>query len=256
MTLKLERKAFLHAAKAHSGQKRAYSEDMPYIVHPTEVAMLLTSSGYSSHVVAAGFLHDVLEMTSTSREYIQSEFGDHVLSIIESVTRPGPSTGSYEKREKLYLRKIRSIKQVDTLALFCADKICNMQSLMDSYSRYGDDIWTFFKAGPAKTLLKYESYYAAAYYVRQNTIVAHFRVTLENLRDLLNRPTVKVVELNHTLFQLIYDECTLHCSIARPTSEYPKGITMVDDHEFATRIHDETGMHVQGHINAYLLSKA
>ncbi|MBM5810169.1 MAG: HD domain-containing protein, partial [Cyanobacteria bacterium M_surface_9_m1_291] len=53
--------AFDFAYQLHEGQVRASGE--PYIVHPVAVADLLRDIGASAGVIAAGFLHDVVEDT-------------------------------------------------------------------------------------------------------------------------------------------------------------------------------------------------
>ncbi|MEB3307366.1 MAG: HD domain-containing protein, partial [Cyanobacteriota bacterium] len=51
--------SFDFAHQLHAGQFRATGE--PYIVHPIAVANLLRDIGASAGVIAAGFLHDVVE---------------------------------------------------------------------------------------------------------------------------------------------------------------------------------------------------
>ena len=50
-------KAMEKAAKAHQKSVRKGS-DIPYIVHPFEVAVILRENGMTEEVVAAGLLHD------------------------------------------------------------------------------------------------------------------------------------------------------------------------------------------------------
>ena len=58
----LEERALEFATKAHGQITRKLSNDL-YIVHPNEVANLLKEAGGSPELVAAGFLHDVVEDT-------------------------------------------------------------------------------------------------------------------------------------------------------------------------------------------------
>jgi hypothetical protein len=53
--------AFTFAYNLHQGQYRASGE--PYIAHPVAVAGLLRDLGGSPAMIAAGFLHDVIEDT-------------------------------------------------------------------------------------------------------------------------------------------------------------------------------------------------
>ena len=62
-------RAFEFAYALHKGQKRASGE--PYICHPIEVACLLRELGGDSAMIAAGFLHDVVEDTDVTPDEIE-----------------------------------------------------------------------------------------------------------------------------------------------------------------------------------------
>ena len=65
--------AFDFAFQLHEGQFRASGD--PYIVHPVAVADLLRDIGASAPVIAAGFLHDVVEDTDVTPDQIEEHFG-------------------------------------------------------------------------------------------------------------------------------------------------------------------------------------
>ncbi len=60
-------KAFEFAKKLHEGQYRVSEE--PYIIHPIEVVKILIGLRADKHTLMAGFLHDILEDTSCTKEY-------------------------------------------------------------------------------------------------------------------------------------------------------------------------------------------
>ena len=64
-------KARLFATSAHAavGQKRKYTNE-PYIVHPAEVAKLVEDVGGTQEMIAAAWLHDVIEDTQVPLELI------------------------------------------------------------------------------------------------------------------------------------------------------------------------------------------
>ena len=62
--------AFDFGFQLHEGQFRASGD--PYIVHPVAVADLLRDIGASAPVIAAGFLHDVVEDTDVSLGEIET----------------------------------------------------------------------------------------------------------------------------------------------------------------------------------------
>lgn len=89
--------AFEFAYCLHQGQKRASGE--PYIAHPVAVAGLLRDLGGSAPMIAAGFLHDIIEDTDVTGEELERRFGAEVcgswkaspsfLSLISPVRRSG-----------------------------------------------------------------------------------------------------------------------------------------------------------------------
>ncbi|HEY9907565.1 MAG TPA: HD domain-containing protein, partial [Thermosynechococcaceae cyanobacterium] len=78
-------RAFNFAYQLHAGQYRASGE--PYIMHPVAVAGLLRDLGGGSAMIAAGFLHDVVEDTDITPEELEQQFGPEVRSLVEGVTK-------------------------------------------------------------------------------------------------------------------------------------------------------------------------
>ncbi|KAK6914683.1 hypothetical protein RJ641_019800 [Dillenia turbinata] len=74
-------KAFYEAEKAHRGQMRASGD--PYLQHCVETAVLLANIGANSTVVAAGLLHDTVDDSHMSYDYIFRTFGAGVANLVE-----------------------------------------------------------------------------------------------------------------------------------------------------------------------------
>lgn len=85
--MKLYEKARLFATAAHAAvkQMRKYTRE-PYIVHPTHVAELVARAGGDDAMVAAAFLHDVVEDTGVTIDLIRAEFGDDVANLVSECT--------------------------------------------------------------------------------------------------------------------------------------------------------------------------
>lgn len=80
------------AAKAHAAvaQVRKYTGE-PYIVHPKAVAALVAEAGGDEAMVAAAWLHDVVEDTEVSLATLRDLFGDDVANLVfwlTDVSRP------------------------------------------------------------------------------------------------------------------------------------------------------------------------
>jgi len=81
---KIVEKAYKFAKKAHLGQKRKSGD--PYITHPVAVARILLELGMSSSVVAAAFLHDVVEDSEVKIDEIEKKFGQDIAYLVKGVT--------------------------------------------------------------------------------------------------------------------------------------------------------------------------
>ena len=64
-------KAYEFALKAHEKQKR--DEGSPYIIHPVAVASILTELKLDSATITTGLLHDTIEDTDITKEYLKSD---------------------------------------------------------------------------------------------------------------------------------------------------------------------------------------
>ena len=81
------------AARAHRTQVRK-GTDVPYIVHPVQVGILLLRHGFDEDLVVAGILHDTIEDTDLELGTIRAMFGDGVAArIMLDVRVNGPGAG-------------------------------------------------------------------------------------------------------------------------------------------------------------------
>ena len=79
------REAADFATEAHKGMVRK-GGGIPYIYHPMEVALLSSQMTEDEEVIAAAYLHDVLEDTSVTAEELKARFGDRVLALVLAET--------------------------------------------------------------------------------------------------------------------------------------------------------------------------
>src|ERR1043165_5018773 len=94
------------AAKAHSGQFRK-GTDIPYIAHPYAVGMILARAGCAEEMIAAGILHDTVEDTDLTLEYIKETFGERVAAIVEGCSEPDKSA-TWEERKRHTIEYLRT----------------------------------------------------------------------------------------------------------------------------------------------------
>jgi (p)ppGpp synthase/HD superfamily hydrolase len=135
MDLDLIHRAKEYAIKAHGDQKRKYSGE-PYWHHLQEVATTLLRYSAAPDVVAAGWLHDVLEDTETRYGMLLVEFGSAVADLVQEVTdvsRPEHGLRDIRKRiDRQYLAGASWRGQM----IKCADTISNTSDIVANDRRF------------------------------------------------------------------------------------------------------------------------
>lgn len=129
--ISLIKKAFLIAKEAHKDQKRKSGQ--PYIIHPLSVAIILADLELDKESIAAGILHDVVEDTSITLDYIRTEFGEEIALLVDGVTKLGQLSYNVDKIEMQAenLRKmfLAMAKDIRVILIKLADRLHNMRTL-------------------------------------------------------------------------------------------------------------------------------
>ncbi len=154
-------KAINLASRLHSGQARKGDSGLPYISHPLSVAWILSSYTKDEDVIVAGLLHDVLEDV---REYYYDDlvrnFGQNVAQIVKGVSEDkdpnikSDEKASWEERKSMYIKGLESASN-ESLLVCAADKIHNLQSMIDAYSEKGESLWDNFNSPADKKIWFY-----------------------------------------------------------------------------------------------------
>jgi (p)ppGpp synthase/HD superfamily hydrolase len=122
----LSTRALRFAELRHNGQMRA-TDGAPFVNHPIEVASLLRGHGYPDHVVAAGFLHDVVEKTDAELEQVVRRFGVRTAALVAAVTEDAAIADTAER--KAALRRQVAEGPAEAAAVFAADKLARVRDL-------------------------------------------------------------------------------------------------------------------------------
>lgn len=123
-------KAYQLAREAHKNQRRRSGE--PYIMHPVAVAKILFDIGMDNECIIAALLHDVVEDTEYTIDYIKKLFGDDVALLVDGVTKLGQIPLS--TREEVQAENIRKMfiamnQDVRVIIIKLADRLHNMRTL-------------------------------------------------------------------------------------------------------------------------------
>jgi (p)ppGpp synthase/HD superfamily hydrolase len=105
--MNLKTKALLFAEVAHAGQKRKGTGE-PYVNHCCRVAAHVERLGFEDHVVAAAYLHDVIEDTPARAELIAEVFGEKVAELVMELTKP-EHEGNRAERHAKELKRLKGI---------------------------------------------------------------------------------------------------------------------------------------------------
>lgn len=126
-------KARIFATAAHYAidQRRKYTNE-PYINHPEEVVNILTSIGYTDEsMLAAAWLHDVVEDTAITIEVIESEFGTEVSNLVSGLTDVSKPEDGNRATRKAIDREHTAAQNSKCQTIKCADLISNTSSIVE-----------------------------------------------------------------------------------------------------------------------------
>jgi GTP pyrophosphokinase len=128
--------AYLYAKEMHEGQYRKSGDE--YIVHPVDVAIILSDYQTDPTTIMAGLLHDVLEDTEATYDDVKKRFGEEVATLIEGVTKLGQykfKKGNNEEEKiaaqaKNYQKMLLAMaKDIRVVIVKLADRLNNIRTL-------------------------------------------------------------------------------------------------------------------------------
>ncbi|MCI9359541.1 MAG: bifunctional (p)ppGpp synthetase/guanosine-3',5'-bis(diphosphate) 3'-pyrophosphohydrolase [Hungatella sp.] len=128
------------AAKAHEGVVRKGSH-LPYIVHPIEVAMMVSVMTDDVEVIAAAYLHDVIEDANVTYEKLEEVFGRRVADLVQ--TESEDKSRTWKERKQATIDCLKDAVYEEKVIAF-ADKLSNLRSTAADYLVMGDEIWQKF----------------------------------------------------------------------------------------------------------------
>lgn len=120
--------ALAFAIHAHQFQRRKYTGH-PYIIHPVAVANLVASVGGTEEMIAAAYLHDVVEDCGIIHPVIAELFGPRVDQYVKDLTNVTLAAGNRRAREYLNLRRFEAASN-ESKTIKLADLIDNTNTIV------------------------------------------------------------------------------------------------------------------------------
>jgi myo-inositol-1(or 4)-monophosphatase len=145
--MELVNEAIVFAATVHDGMRRKRN-DTPYILHPMEAAVIVSTMTEDQEVIAAAVLHDVVEDAGVTMETVEEKFGVRVRELVACETedkrpdRPPIETWQIRKEESLLV--LKNTEDIDVLIVWLGDKLANMRSLYRDFKVEGHKMWQRF----------------------------------------------------------------------------------------------------------------
>ena len=128
--LDMIRKAYMLAFEKHFGVKRKSGED--YIIHPLNVAYILTEIYADAKTIQAALLHDVVEDTDVTIEEIEEMFGSEVALLVNGVTKinrlnfQGDNEAMIANHRKILVGLTEDVR---VIIIKLADRLHNMRTI-------------------------------------------------------------------------------------------------------------------------------
>ena len=139
--------AIIFASTAHDGMKRKLSST-PYVMHPLEAAVIVSSLTSDQEIIAASVLHDVVEDANIQPEEIEEKFGKRVKELVmaetENKRRQQRPEDSWKIRKTEGIEYLKNTKDMGAKILYLGDKLSNLKSIYRDLKISGDAIWQKF----------------------------------------------------------------------------------------------------------------
>ena len=129
--VKLVLSAYNFANNMHKGQLRKSGE--PYIIHPLQVAYILTTIDLDESTICAALLHDIVEDTQITHEDVVKQFGEEIANLVDGVTKLSKLQQNITVKEQQvedYRKMFLAMgKDIRVILIKLADRLHNMRTL-------------------------------------------------------------------------------------------------------------------------------
>ena len=190
-------KAFEFAITRHKIQERKpEGSKISYICHLMDVASILTKNMASDDLVAAGFLHDVVEdnkYTEVTEEDLRAEFGDIITELVMAVTERDKSL-DWKTRKTIMIEKLAS-ESKEVQMLKCADSLANLKDSLSDYALGGIDALNKFKGDLSNQLWQFKSILDALEKIKDLPMYSQYEEAVKRFGTILSDNEIKLTDV-------------------------------------------------------------
>ena len=153
--------AIIYATIMHQGKIRRFSRN-PYILHPIEVAQILSTMTDDEEVITAGILHDIVEDTDGTLGEIEKRFGKRVAMLVDSDSEKDCAEEdqgvNWKRRKEESLLALKNTQDIGVKMLWLADTLSNIRTIAGLYSERGEEMWEMLdQSDPSEQRWYYQS---------------------------------------------------------------------------------------------------
>lgn len=150
---KLVNDALMLAVKAHGNQRRKYTGE-PYVVHPVQVSEIVETVEHTPEMVAAALLHDVVEDTNITLQYIEDQFGAVVAEYVHYCTNVSEKKdGNRTFRKKMDADHF-AMGPAESQTIKIADLLSNAESIVKHDQKFFHSAFKYEKKYMLSVLTK------------------------------------------------------------------------------------------------------
>lgn len=132
------------ASLAHDGQVRKFTNE-PYFVHCEAVAMMVMTTGLDQEVVAAAYMHDMIEDCNVRPTWIGEHFGERVMRLDVSMTDMPASPGfNRAARKKLTRDRFQLLQGQDCIDAHTI-KVCDLHHNISSIREFDPNFYKLYR---------------------------------------------------------------------------------------------------------------
>ena len=117
-------------------QRHTLRWDEPYIVHPAEVVSILKTVAHTPEMIAAAWLHDVVEDTGVTLELVRREFGDAVADLVGWLTDVSRPDHGNRAARKAVDRAHTAAAPAEAQTIKLCDLISNTRSIVEHDEKF------------------------------------------------------------------------------------------------------------------------